>query len=261
MTTAVWLLFSATMYLILTDAIRPWMSLPKVGHVGFTLIFVLFSLIHCATFEGFRRTALFFAISAVVSYVLEEIGVRTGVIYGHYHYSNMLGPKLGSVPIIIPLAWFMMIYPSWRVAQALIRGTDTHSFSGRTVQAIIAALVMTAWDMVMDPGNAGAGIWVWEHGGVYFGVPRQNYFGWVLTTFLIYWAVSWFWRRTEQRVSVTVKVLALPIIVYTFYAIRYITADRFPALQLVALFTMGPLGLLAMMQVFMSRETSGGLSQ
>jgi putative membrane protein len=217
---------------------------------------VLFALIHCATLEGFRRTALFFAISAVVSYAFEEIGVRTGLIYGHYHYSNMLGPKLGSVPIIIPLAWFMMIYPSWRVAQVLIRGTDTHSFSGRTAQAFIAALVMTAWDMVMDPGNAAAGIWVWEHGGVYFGVPRQNYFGWVLTTFLIYWAASWFWRQTGKRASAKRKFLALPIIVYTFYAIRYIAADRIPALRLIALFTMGTLGLLALTQVFLSRETS-----
>lgn len=83
---------------------------------------------------------------------MEEIGVRTGFIYGHYHYSNMLGPKLGSVPVIIPLAWFMMIYPSWRVAGVLARAINIDSLLGRSTQALIAAMVMTAWDMVMDPG-------------------------------------------------------------------------------------------------------------
>jgi uncharacterized membrane protein len=89
---------------------------------------------------------------------MEEIGVRTGLIYGHYHYSNMLGPKLSSVPIIIPLAWFMMIYPSWRVAGVLARAIDSDSLLGRSTQALIAAMVMTAWDMVMDPGNTAAGL-------------------------------------------------------------------------------------------------------
>jgi hypothetical protein len=40
----------------------------------------------------------FFAISAIVSYAMEETGVRTGFIYGAYHYSDLLGTKLGHVP-------------------------------------------------------------------------------------------------------------------------------------------------------------------
>ncbi len=88
-----------------------------VGKIGFTVVFVLFALVHCAATEGLRRTAVFFAVSAVVSYLMEEIGVRTGLVYGAYHYSDLLGAKLGHVPVLIPLAWFMMIYPSWTVAR------------------------------------------------------------------------------------------------------------------------------------------------
>jgi putative membrane protein len=53
------------------------------------------------------------------------------------------------MPVIIPLAWFMMIYPSWIAARALIRGINIHSITGLTAQAAIAAMVMTAWDVVM----------------------------------------------------------------------------------------------------------------
>lgn len=251
---ASWLFFAATMYLILAEAVSPWFNLPSLGNVGFTLVFVLFALTHCTALEGRRRTALFFVTSAIVSYLLEEIGVRTGLIYGAYHYSNLLGAKLGHVPILIPLAWFMMIYPSWMVARALVSGIDTRSLPGLTAQAVIAALVMTAWDVVMDPGMAAAGNWTWEQGGAYFGVPRRNYLGWLLTTFLIYWVAGLLWRQTEHKKTIAKSFEVLPIIVYSFFALRYVVASSFPALQVVALFSMGVPALVALAQVGMSKS-------
>lgn len=251
-----WLFFAITLYVILADAVQPWMHLPKLGHVGFTIVFVLFSLVHCALLEGQKWTTCFFGISAFISYVMEEISVRTGFIYGHYHYSDMLGPKLGSVPMIIPLAWFMMIYPSWRVAGVLTRAINSDSLLGRSTQALIAAMVMTGWDMVMDPGNTAAGLWVWERGGVYFGVPRQNYLGWILTTFLIYWAMSILSNGKQQRTMVDRGFSVLPIMLYASYAIRYIAADRVPALQLVALFSMGMPALLALASIYLTRQSN-----
>jgi uncharacterized membrane protein len=255
---ASWLLFAATMYLILEEAVWPWFRLPALGNIGFTVVFVLFALIHCTAVEGPGRTALFFAISAIVSYAMEEFGVRTGLIYGAYHYGDLLGAKLGHVPVIIPLAWFMMIYPSWVVARALIRGINVHSIPGLTALAAVAAMVMTAWDVVMDPGMAAAGNWIWENGGAYFGVPRHNYFGWLLTTFLVYWIVGWLWRDTSHKTSATKTFEALPVIVYSFFAVRYVTAGSFPALQLIAMFSMGVPALVALMQVCMNKEQQQG---
>ena len=250
---ATWVFFCGVMYLILAEAIGPWVQLPTLGNVGFTLVFVLFALTHCAVQEGWRRTGVFFAVSAVVSYGMEEIGVRTGLIYGTYHYSDMLGAKLGHVPVIIPLAWFMMIYPSWRVARELLRGVDGGDFVRITSVAIAAALVMTGWDVVMDTGMAAAGNWVWEKGGAYFGVPRHNYLGWLLTTFLVYWVVGWLWRGARHTAVSTRAFAALPVMVYAFFALRYVMANRIPALELIALFSMGVPGLLAVMQVWLNR--------
>jgi uncharacterized membrane protein len=114
LTVVTWIFFAAISYLIFVEALAPWIDLPGLGNIGFTLVFVVFSVLHCAVQEGWARTGTFFAISAVVSFLLEETGVRTGLIFGPYHYSDMLGAKLGHVPVLIPLAWFMMIYPSWR---------------------------------------------------------------------------------------------------------------------------------------------------
>ena len=58
----------------------------------------------------------------VTSWTFEEAGVLTGLVYGPYHYTATLGPWLGSVPILIPLAWFMLVYPSYVVANLIGHG-------------------------------------------------------------------------------------------------------------------------------------------
>jgi putative membrane protein len=104
----------------------------------------------------------------------------------------------------------------------------------------------------MDPGMSAAGNWIWERGGSYFGVPFQNYFGWLLTTFLVYIGAGLLWR-TERDGTVTGNLFAaLPIMVYTFYGLSYMTPRPMPALQIVALFAMVMPGLLALMRSFLS---------
>ena len=74
--------------------------------------------------------------------------VATGAIYGPYHYTNQLGPKLGHVPLLIPIAWFMLIYPSYVIANLIADGqpTGTRGRLGRLLGlAFLSAMVMTAW--------------------------------------------------------------------------------------------------------------------
>lgn len=256
---AAWLSFAAILYLIFTEVLAPWTTLPALGNIGFTLVFVLFAITHCAACAGWKRTGMFFALAAVVSYLLEEAGVRTGWIYGRYHYSEMLGAKLGHVPVLIPLAWFMMIYPSWVVARALTRGVNVRSAAGLIASAFIAAMVMTAWDTVMDPGMSAAGNWTWEQGGSYFGVPLHNYAGWLLTTFLVYLGFGLL-GTAGTRTEITKGFPALPVIVYALYAVAYIVPRPTPALQVVALFAMGLPALLAILQVWLAPVRSSSVA-
>jgi putative membrane protein len=248
-----WVLFAAIIYLILSETVEPWLHLPFPGNIGFTLCFVLFSLVHCWAVEGPKRTAIFFAVSAAITYAMEETGVRTGLVFGPYHYSDQLGIKLDQVPVLIPLGWFMMIYPSRMLAKAMLRNIDLRSIPGITALAALSAMVMTAWDMVMDPGMSTLGQnWVWEKGGAYFGVPRHNYFGWLLTTFVVYWLVGWLWRTDQLKTIPTRTFAALPVIVYAFFTLRYIATNHYPALQVVAVFSMGLPALVALIQIYLN---------
>ncbi len=253
---AVWISYAAVLYLVSTEIAGPWVTLPGLGNIGFTLVFVLFSALHCAACAGWKKTLLFFALAGIISYAMEETGVRTGLVYGPYHYSGMLGPKLGHVPVIIPLAWFMMIYPSWMVARALLQGLDSRSLVGLISLSVIAAMVMTAWDTVMDPGMAAAGNWIWERGGSWFGVPLHNYFGWLLTTFLVYLGAGFLWRNPRGLAHPPKPFAALPVIVYAAYSLSYIVPRDRRALQLVALFAMGLPSLLALMRLGLSEPSA-----
>ena len=144
----------------------------------------LFALLHAWMAWGGLRAGALLALTAVLSWAFEAVGVATGWIYGPYHYTELLGPRLAGVPLLIPVAWFMMSYPSLVMARALLRPRAAHS-AWRL--AGLAAVVMTAWDLVMDPLMARIGFWVWELEGAYFGVPIQNFFGWLLTTFTFFW--------------------------------------------------------------------------
>ena len=152
----------------------------------FTLTAFVFALAHGYERLGWARTLLLLALTFTISLLLETAGVATGVVYGGYHYAERLGPMfLGLVPYIIPLAWFMMVYPSLVIALRLVHSRGKR-LAWVVLVAAVGALAMTAWDLALDPIMAWFGYWTWEADGAYFGVPLQNYLGWWLTAFIIF---------------------------------------------------------------------------
>lgn len=153
----------------------PWLTIALTG-----IAFVL-ALLHAGRRLGWRDALLFWAVTFAVSLAFESVGVLTGRVYGPYHYTSRLGPKIfGLVPLAIPVAWFMMTYPSFVLAQWVTPRT-ARGWRRFTAQAAITGLVMTAWDLAMDPMMVQSGHWVWETRGAYFGVPVQNFVGWWVT--------------------------------------------------------------------------------
>jgi putative membrane protein len=116
---------------------------------------------------------------AVLSWGMEAIGASTGFPFGSYDYTDKLQPQLFHVPLLIPAAWWMMLGPSWAVAQIL---APPHKF---VVFALISGLAITAWDLFLDPQMVAWNLWVWETPGGSFGIPWVNYLGWLLTGTLI----------------------------------------------------------------------------
>jgi uncharacterized membrane protein len=255
---SVWLLLFALLvrYAFIWADTFAGASLPHIGGIGFTVIFAAFSILHAADLLGWRRAVAFLATCVVVSFCFESVGVATGLVYGPYHYGTALGAKFAGVPVIIPFAWFMMIYASWVVAHLLLEGAGSPASPGGILaRAAIAAMAMTAWDTVMDPGAAKAGAWVWEQGGAYFGVPFQNYVGWMATTLVIYIVVSVIFRVLPRRQRpVTTRIYCgAPVWAYAIVALDQFLVVTIPELHVVAAVGMGFIALLAVLRLLLGR--------
>lgn len=178
------------------------------------VVLALFCLWHASAALGIRPALAFLAIAVVTSWAFEEAGVITGLVYGAYRYTSALGPWVGSVPVLIPLAWFALAYATFTLVD-LVAGrwmatdpeprdrvdrTPTASSGGRgrlVGLALVGALVMTGWDLVLDPVLSGPvyGAWTWGTGPVGTAVPLQNSLGWMATAFAIYVLYGWTARR------------------------------------------------------------------
>ena len=247
---------------IYSSIVRPlleqlFVELPRIpGGIGIkTLFMILFSIFHGAYVLGWRHMLLFFGITVAVSWSYEHVGVETGLIYGAYHYTDALGLKLGHVPIIIPIAWFMMIYPSYIIANLIGSGRqqmmrDEKNNNRITLMQILwpsflSAVIMTAWDLVVDPYLSGPTerAWIWEDGGQYFGVPLHNFGGWLLTTFTIYFIFQLLSeRKFQMRPShrpLTTPIILLPLISYGTMMIASIIPGEPPELRIIGPIVMG----------------------
>lgn len=146
---------------------------------------------------GSRQALLVAGLTSALALGAELAGTATGLPFGDYAYSAMLGYRIGGlVPFPIPLSWFYMILGSL-VIVARLGAAGARPWRW----AVGAGLLMVAWDIALDPAMVKTGHWAWGPGdvfdgapslirafftaGVFYGMPLGNWFGWLLTATLI----------------------------------------------------------------------------
>jgi lycopene beta-cyclase len=140
------------------------------------------AVLFLAQVAGSRRTMVIVFTVVAVAWVAEFIGSKTGIPFGAYGYTAKLQPQLLGVPLLIPLAWLMMLPPAWAISQRITGRTSGLAF------VAVSALAFTAWDLYLDPQMVHWGLWVWDAPGslgAYFGIPLVNFAGWLLVSALI----------------------------------------------------------------------------
>lgn len=163
-----------------------WILVSARGRIVLTIItvisFFLASASHAAITRGVRWAAGYLAITLGVGLAVEALGTATGQPFGDYVYTDLLGPRIVSVPLLIPMAWAMMAYPCLLAVQ-LLTGAP-RSPRGRVRTALVGGWLFAAWDLFLDPQMVGEGYWVWQHvGWALPGIPEiplHNFAGWLL---------------------------------------------------------------------------------
>jgi putative membrane protein len=204
--------------LLITTAIAyPLTSGADRDAVTWTIVVLgaVLSVLHAAVSRSGPTAAGVLLLTAGISIAFEAVGLSTGFPYGSYSYSGALGPTLLGVPFLVPLAWLMMAWPSWLLAELLAGGVRPHL--RRVVRIGVAAAVFAGWDVVLDPQLVQAGYWTWAHphpGLPGIGtVPLTNLAGWLLAGLVLMTALDVLIGRSfvtdDPRVDATAPLLAL----------------------------------------------------
>jgi putative membrane protein len=180
----------------------------------------LFAAIHGARIYRLRGILVFVGLCLGVATFFESMSLRTGFPFGHDRFTDLMGPKISGLPILLALAWVGMGYLSWVVSLSLLGG-ENKPLSGRRIvlMPLVASFVMTSWDLSMEAVWAGVDHgWVWLDGGSYYGVPISNFFGWFLTAYVFYQLFAFYLLEREQ-VPVRASHWILAILFYALSAV------------------------------------------
>jgi uncharacterized membrane protein len=194
---------------------------------GGGVVYILLGTMAVALY-GYRTIGLkavaTFAIAAIgVSVASELLGTSTGFPFGHYSYLNGLGYKIaGLVPFTIPLSWFYLGLSSLLLARSGLRAMGTQATLDssygwlRTLGAVVlGSVLLTSWDFVLDPAMSQTAMpfWYWHEPGAFFGMPYQNFAGW-LGTGIVFMALGLgLWHRLGVSLEPT-QSMNLPLMVY-----------------------------------------------
>ena len=194
-----WLFPTALAILFLAGLlVRSAPSTPYDAAISAVLIVLLAlpSYLALVQSEGAARGLVLIIGLSLLSMAVEAIGVLTGVPYGWFAYSSEIGTAvIGPVPWTVGFAYVPLLLGACTLARRYAAG---RSF---WVKVLLSAVLLVAADLVLDPGAALLGYWIWAHPGLYYGIPASNFAGWLLTG-AAYSAITLFFVRGGLPVGV-----------------------------------------------------------
>ena len=132
--------------------------------------------------SGVRSGLLLLAVG-VYGFGIEILGLTTGVLFGDYKYTAVLGPGMFGVPYAL--------ISSWMVVTAFAVFILVYLRIPRKWWVIFGPPVMVILDLILEPAATGPmGAWIWESSGGYYGVPINNFVGWFIASIPIFTFLS-----------------------------------------------------------------------
>jgi uncharacterized membrane protein len=220
------------------------------GGVVYILLGTIAVALYAYRMLGVRLWLSFMLPAVLISLSSELLGTSTGFPFGDYSYLSGLGYKIsGLVPFTIPLSWFYLGFSSYLLARLGLSSLARQSSAslgwlGQIGAVLIGALLLTSWDFVLDPAMSQTALpfWYWHQPGAFFGMPYQNFVGWMGTGVVFMTVAAVLWGKQSPRLQSA--PLNLPLIVYlgnfTFAAVMSIGAGFWIPLALGLLLGVAP---------------------
>jgi putative membrane protein len=217
----------------------PWDLFGFAGDAAYyiqNLAWLAFVLVHGSRRYGWDNLFVFFAITFLISWSSEAASISTGFPFGNFYYTQVLGPKIGTVPMAVMPAYFVAGYLAWTMSTLFLGNLGTGMQRQKLFFVpLVASFVMVMWDFCLDPIRSTIdGAWIWEDGGAYHGVPISNYIGWYLTQFAIFQVFALYLYRLgrNERVQQSKRYWYLAPMMYLGLAVEFLLNPFFQTTNL-----------------------------
>lgn len=146
---------------------------------------------------------LFAAVTFLVGYWIEVLGVHTGLIFGVYWYGDTLGVQCLKVPLVLGANWLILVYGAVvLMARYLpLKGIKT-TWIRAVIQSGIGAALLVLLDILIEPVAIHFDFWHWQSEIV----PLQNYIAWFVIAFVLVYlgCVSTFTKSNPMALLILV---------------------------------------------------------
>ncbi len=185
---------------------------PELAHISalFVVIFAWPCYRAVVRWLGWRDGVILLTVLGVFGLLLESAAIITGWPYGRFTYGEKIGVLLfGIVPWTVPFAWTPLVC----AATAIARRWTATAWAG----ILVSGALLVAIDIVLDPAAVAQGFWRFEAPGVFYGVPAQNFAGWMLTGSVAAWLL---WRLAPRigREIPPVGVIGSSLLILSFWS-------------------------------------------
>jgi uncharacterized membrane protein len=185
------------------------------GGVAYMLLATAAVALYAYRTIGLWHWLSFMLPAITISLGSELLGTSTGFPFGHYRYLSGLGYKIaGLVPFTIPLSWFYLGFSAYIIALAGLNRLKISNWLCQLGAIICGSFCLTSWDFVLDPAMSQAPIpfWVWDQPGAFYGMPYQNFAGWLGTGIVFMTVATLLW--TIKPLKLPSHDLKLPLAIY-----------------------------------------------
>ena len=151
------------------------------------------TIFHGISMYGKRNVIIIIIIGMGISLLFESLGCNFGFLFSKYTYTGYIpGPKLFGFDVFSMIGYGCAAYELWALGQAAV-GMFENRFKKWDVLVvpIISGLLFVSIDFGTDPLLATiTGAYDWVQPGVYYGVPYQNYLGWIVMAICMMFCIS-----------------------------------------------------------------------
>lgn len=121
------------------------------------------------------KSVLVFSAIFLFGFLIEVVGVNTGIIFGNYQYGSGLGIKIMNTPLMIGVNWLMLSYCFFAIFAPL----SIHKW----LKIAYSALGMLIYDLILEQSAGILDMWYWVGNSI----PLLNYLSWlIVAAFLQY---------------------------------------------------------------------------